>query len=149
METQVENYKSRFGYYPESVNADKIYWTRKNRLYCKGKGINLYGGSPLGRPPKIEKTPAEKRKIKKEAGKRNRIEGVFGNSKRRFGLDLVMTKTVRTSENWIAMVIFVMNMLKMVKDNFLSKFLLCYIMICHQKIEQFSFRVSYLKTIEP
>ena len=137
LEMQVENYRSRFGYYPESVNADKIYWTRKNRLYCKGKGINLYGGSPLGRPPKIQKTPAEKRKIKKEAGKRNRIEGVFGNSKRRFGLDLVMTKTARTSENWIAMVIFVMNLLKIVRDNFLSKFVLWHIRIYCYKIKQF------------
>ena len=119
---QVENYKQRYGYYPESVNADKIYWTRENRAYCKLMEIKLYGGSPLGRPPKTEKTSAEKRKIKKEAGKRNRIEGIFGNSKRRFGLDLVMAKTARTSENWIAMIIFVMNMVKMAEDNFLPIF---------------------------
>jgi len=57
--------RNRLGYYPESINADKIYWTKKNRAYCKRKRINLYGGSPLGRPPKIEESPAEKRKIKK------------------------------------------------------------------------------------
>lgn len=128
LQLQAENYQKRFGFYPESINADKIYWTRKNRAYCKSLGIKLYGGSPLGRPPKETKTAAEKLKTKKEAGKRNQIEGAFGRGKRKFGLDLVMTKTARTSENWITMVIFVMNLTKIAKDYFLSKILYAYIM---------------------
>lgn len=136
LQLQVENYKKRFGFYPASINADKIYWTRKNRAYCKSMGIKLYGGSPLGRPPKKTKTAAEKLKIKKEAGKRNQIEGAFGRGKRKFGLDLVMAKTARTSENWIAMVIFVMNLTKIAKDNFLSKILYAYIMKISAIIKQ-------------
>jgi hypothetical protein len=144
---QVENYKMRFGFYPKSINADKIYWTRKNRAYCKSLGIKLYGGSPLGRPPKKMKTAEEKLKIKKEAGKRNQIEGAFGRGKRKFGLDLVMTKTARTSENWIAMVIFVMNLTKIAKDNFLSKFLYAYIMKISAIIRQVWLLIPYEKNM--
>ena len=46
---QIENYRNRFGYYPASVRADRIYRTRSNRYYCKEKGIRL-SGKPLGRP---------------------------------------------------------------------------------------------------
>lgn len=31
----VERYKERFGHYPASVNADKIYWNSENRRYLK------------------------------------------------------------------------------------------------------------------
>ena len=40
---QIERYYRRFGYYPESVHVDRIYRTRENRRYCKGKGIRLSG----------------------------------------------------------------------------------------------------------
>jgi len=43
---QLESYRKRFGYYPASVHADRIYCT-----YCKEKGIRL-SGRPLGRPKK-------------------------------------------------------------------------------------------------
>ena len=39
----VEAYKKRFGYYPESVHADKIYQNRNNRQYCKENDIRLSG----------------------------------------------------------------------------------------------------------
>jgi hypothetical protein len=32
---QIEFYRMRFGFYPESVHAEKIYRNRKNRRYCK------------------------------------------------------------------------------------------------------------------
>jgi hypothetical protein len=35
LQSQVEKYKSFTGYYPESLHADKIYRTRKNREWCK------------------------------------------------------------------------------------------------------------------
>ena len=60
--------------------------------------------------------------MKKEAGKRNPIEGIFGNAKRKYGLGLGMTKTTRTSENWIAIVIFVMNLVKMAEYSFFFKY---------------------------
>ncbi len=118
----VQRYKERFGYYPESVNADKIYWNSDNRRYLKSKRIKLYGGNPLGRPPK-SKTPQEKKHHKQESVKRNRIEGMFGLAKRRFGLGLVMAKLKQTSESWIALVIFVMNVAAVCRDHIFSYFL--------------------------
>jgi hypothetical protein len=50
LQSQVEKYKNLTGYYPESLHADKIYRTRKNREWCKERGIRL-SGPPLGRPP--------------------------------------------------------------------------------------------------
>ena len=40
---QVESYYKQTGYYPKSVHVDKIYRTRKNRAYCKDKGIRING----------------------------------------------------------------------------------------------------------
>lgn len=114
--TQVENYFERFGYYPEVVIADKIYGSRKNRNYLKKQNIR-YSGAPLGRPAKKSaKSKKAAKQRKKEAGIRNRIEGAFGVGKRRFGLGLVMTKLRETSETWIAMVIFVMNISRWLRD---------------------------------
>jgi transposase, IS5 family len=48
---QMEHYKARYGYYPESVLGDGVYGTRANRQYVESKGIR-FGGKPLGRPKK-------------------------------------------------------------------------------------------------
>ncbi len=121
LEGAVEKYKMRFGFYPESVNADKIYWNRENRKYLKKLGIAIYGGTPLGRPKKMdERSPEEKRVHQEKSNLRNCIEGKFGEGKRRYGLGLVMAKTQRTSESWIAMVIFVMNIARAFRDIFFS-----------------------------
>ena len=117
----VERYKERFGYYPESVNADKIYWSRGNRRYLKSLDIALYGGKPLGRPI-LNRTSQEKKIHKAESAKRNRIEGKFGTGKRRYGLGLVMAKTKATSESWIAMVIFVINVAAVCRHQLFSLF---------------------------
>jgi len=113
---QVENYFERFGCYPEVVIADKIYGSRKNRNYLKKHKIR-YSGAPLGRPAKKSaKSKKAAKQRKEEAGIRNRIEGAFGVGKRRFGLGLVMAKLRETSETWIAMVIFVMNLSRWLRD---------------------------------
>jgi len=115
---QVENYRERFACYPEVVISDTIYGTRDNRRYLKKQGIR-YSGTALGRPSKDrERTRKESKRRKKEVGIRNEIEGVFGVGKRRFGLGRVMTKLRETSESWIAMVIFVMNISRWMKDIF-------------------------------
>jgi len=119
----VEKYKERLGFYPESVNADKIYWNRENRQYLKEKNISLYGGAPLGRPKKQDELSSEeKREHREKSKRRNWIEGKFGEGKRRYGLGLVMAKTKQTSESWIAMVIFVMNIARVWRDIFLAHF---------------------------
>jgi len=104
---QVELYKERFGFYPESVLVDNIYRSRKNRQKLKSLGIR-FCGKRLGRPPKL--TPAQKRAINKELAQRNRIEGKFGEGKRKYQLDCVKAKTRATSESWVASVLFVMNL---------------------------------------
>ncbi len=64
---QIEKYKERFGYYPASVHADKIYQTQDNRKFCKDNHIRITG-KPLGRPvTKTEKTKGNwKRKNNKD-----------------------------------------------------------------------------------
>lgn len=119
----VEKYRQRYGYYPESVNADKIYWNHENRRFLKKECINLYGGAPLGRPKiKDQLSPDEKREHREKSNRRNWIEAKFGEGKRRYGLGLVMAKTARTSESWIAMVIFVINIARHWRDLFLCPF---------------------------
>ena len=104
---QVKRYYERFGFYPESVLVDHIYGTRENRQKLKELGIR-FCGKQLGRPPK--RTPAQKRALRKELAIRNRIEGKFGEGKRKYQLDCVQTKLQDTSESWIANVLFVMNL---------------------------------------
>ena len=121
---QVERYRERFGFYPEEVIADMIYGSRSNREYLKEREI-VFSGKSLGRPPKL--TDAEARLVRKklrEHGRlRNQIEGKFGEGKRKYDLDCVMARTMRTSESWIAAVFFVMNLARWLRmSSFLSLF---------------------------
>jgi IS5 family transposase len=117
---QVENYRNRFGFYPESVLVDQIYGTRENRRKLKELGIR-FCGKQLGRPPKL--TRAQKRALNRELASRNRVEGKFGEGKRKYQLDCVKTRTRVTSESWIANVLFVMNLATWMRaDTFLSIF---------------------------
>lgn len=111
---QIETYRNRFGYYPESVHADKIYRNRDNRRYCKQRGIRL-SGPRLGRPPKVTESNAQ---ALKDAGKmarqdeiaRNAVEGKFGQGKRRYSLNRIMTRLSCTSETAIMVSFLVMNL---------------------------------------
>ena len=111
---QVEKYKERHGYYPESVHADKIYRTRENRRYCEGLGIRL-SGPPLGRPKK-NRDKEKERLVRQDEIDRIAVEGKFGNGKRKYGLGRIMSKRADTSESSIGMIILVMNMEKILKD---------------------------------
>ncbi len=51
LKSQVERYRNRFGYLPETVLADQLYGTRDNRRFLKELGVR-FGGKVLGRPPK-------------------------------------------------------------------------------------------------
>jgi hypothetical protein len=73
---QVESFKKETGYYPSSVHVDKIYRTRKNRAFCKEKGIRI-SGVPLGRPPKNTSIENQKQ-AQKDEKIRSCIEGKFG-----------------------------------------------------------------------
>jgi len=104
---QAENYKKILGYYPELIQADKIYATNKNRKWCKEKGIRL---TAIPKGKKVEKTAYQKRKEKKEYARRNHIEGKIGNAKQAYNLNQIKAKLKKTSESWIGATIFVMNL---------------------------------------
>ncbi len=122
----VKRYRDRYGCYPVSIHADKIYRTRDNRRFCKRHDIRL-SGPPLGRPPKItEENRAEmaqrKRQYRKDEVDRVEVEGKFGLAKRRYGLARVMTKLAETSESAIVMTFLVMNLMKWLGNSFLRYF---------------------------
>ena len=111
---QIEKYRERYGYYPASVHADKIYQNRENRKFCKEKNIRM-SGKPLGRPRKeTEKNKGELEKEKKQRYQddidRIAIEGRFGVGKRRYGLGLIKSKLKETSETDINVSILVLNL---------------------------------------
>lgn len=116
LKDHIESYYNRYGSYPESVHADKIYRTRANRRYCKAREIRL-SGPPLGRPRQVteanaEELKQERRQHRQDEIDRIAIEGKFGQGKRRFGLGRVMAKLAGTSEVAIMISFMVMNLEK-------------------------------------
>ncbi len=116
---RVESFKEKTGYYPSSVHVDKIYRTRKNRAFCKDKGIRI-SGVPLGRPPK-NISDKVKQQAREDERIRNVIEGKFGIGKRRFTLNKIMTKLPSSSATTIAIIFLVMNLSALLRE-FLSLF---------------------------
>jgi IS5 family transposase len=104
----VENYRSRFGFYPEKVLADKAYCTRNNRLWLKEKQIKL-AAKPLGRPS------AKAVENHVSPGERNPIEGKFGQAKNAYGLNRVRARLKQTSQSWIASIILVLNLVNLAR----------------------------------
>ena len=118
----IERYRERYGYYPESVHADKIYRTLANRMWCTARGIRL-SGVPLGRPPKdIEKNRERRRQIRVDEGIRNAVEGKFGQAKRRYGLNRVMARLADSSKTVVSIIFLVMNLERLLASSFLSLF---------------------------
>jgi hypothetical protein len=115
---QIETYHKRFGCYPESIHADKIYRNRVNYQYCKEKNIRL-SGIQLGRPKKEAKTKEVEKLEYEDMVYRIRIEGKIGVSKRGFSLNKVMAKLDTTSETVIGIVFLLMNLEKRLIDIFL------------------------------
>jgi transposase, IS5 family len=116
LKSQAEEFKITTGNYPESIHVDQIYRTNENRAWCKERGIRITG-IPLGRPPKIIDREAKKQAQLDERF-RSRIEGKFGEAKRRFSLDRVMTKLSETSQTAIAIIFLVMNLSTLLRQLF-------------------------------
>jgi hypothetical protein len=112
----VEKYKTRLGYYPAEVLADKIYCTRENRKLLKELGIKMRA-KPLGRPSAC---PAVEDHVR--PGERNPIEGVFGQGKTAYGMNRIKARLAHTSGSWIASIIMVINLVKITR-------LLCHALI--------------------
>lgn len=104
---QAEAFRQRFGHYPVSIHADKIYQTRANRAWCKERGIRLTG-KPLGRPR--ERTAEEKKQQREDETDRIPIEGKFGNGKRKGTLQRVMAKLAVTSRTVVTIGLIALNL---------------------------------------
>jgi hypothetical protein len=121
---QVEAYKNLHGFYPELVQVDKIYSTRKNRKWLKERGIRITA-PPLGRRrTRSKETYYQKTKRKKEAAERNQIEGKFGQGKNAYNLNKIRAKLRSTSESWVATIFFIMNLIHYEKNIIFSWFYL-------------------------
>lgn len=105
---QVEQYKQRYGHYPEAVNVDGIYGTRQNRAWLKQRGIRFVGKA-LGRPSAESLAPKAKRALKKQMAQRNHVEGKFGQAKNAYGLGSIGARRRDTSESWIHATLLVIN----------------------------------------
>ena len=116
LEQSVMAYKERFGSLPETILVDQIYRNRDNRRFCKLHGIRI-NGPRLGRPP-AESSPAEKLENRIDEGMRNQVEGKFGEAKRRFGLQRLLTRLPETSECLIAVNCIVMNLEHLLRNFF-------------------------------
>jgi len=108
--SQVEAYKSIHGYYPEVVQADKIYFTKVNRKWLEERKIRITG-VPQGRHPKEKESYYQKKKKKKESNRRNQIEGKFGQGKNAYGLNKIKARLKETSESWVCGIFFAMNVI--------------------------------------
>jgi len=104
----VEAYKTRFGFYPAEVLADKIYCNRENRRRLKELSI-LLRAKPLGRPSK------EALSNPVSPGERNPIEDKFGQAKVGYGLDCIKAKLKATSESWTATITLVLNLVNLTR----------------------------------
>ena len=108
LRTVAEEYRRKFDVYPEAILADKIYQTRANRRYCKECGIRL-SGPALGRRKSGEAGLKESLQMYHDACDRNIVEGKNGNLKRKFGLDLIMSKLNETAKTEAVLNILAMN----------------------------------------
>ena len=102
----IENYRERTGHYPERVLVDQIYRNRKNRAYCKERGIRI-SGPALGRPRKMSLD--ERKQAYADNTDRIEIERGFSLAKRCYGLGLICTKLDTTTRSSIALSIIAMN----------------------------------------
>ena len=115
LQSQVEDYRRRYGYYPKTVLGDPIYGTRENRHYLKSKRIE-FAGKSLGRPKTVtEQNRHELNRLKAQRREQYRqripIEGKFGQGKNGYRLNYIRAKRADTSAAWINSIFMVMNLL--------------------------------------
>ena len=116
----VAEYYRRFECLPSAILADKIYQTRANRAFCNQYGIRL-SGPALGRKTE-EKSQQEKEQMYQDSCERNIIEGRNGLAKRRYGLNLIMSKLEENAKTEAAFSILVMNAFRKIREVLLRFF---------------------------
>ncbi|MFN9546274.1 MAG: transposase [Cyanobacteriota bacterium] len=104
-----KKYKEEQGYYPERICADSIYMTSGNKKFCADHSIRLSGRLRKKQIEDEVQTAEQQELFKSDMRKRSVIEGIIGTSKRKYGLDRIMTKLMETSRTVISMTFFVMN----------------------------------------
>lgn len=145
----VEKYKSRFGFYPAKVMADKIYCTRANRRWLKERGIKL-AAKPLGR------SSAKAVEDHVRPGERNPIEGKFGQAKTGYGMNRIRARLKETSQSWIASIILVLNLVKLAGQtpywlSFSARELRLWraVTLCWHQIRTYIDKIAYRTNLKP
>jgi IS5 family transposase len=113
LKKSAEEYKRIFGFYPKVIIGDKAYAINDNRNYCKSKGIRL--SAPKRGRKSEEVKEAERKQLYQDSCRRNAIEGDYGTGKRKYGLDLIMTKLYETTLTAISFGFFVKNMERLLR----------------------------------
>jgi len=132
-----EQYNSMFGFYPKAIIGDGVYPNRSNRAYCADHNIRL-SGPKLGRKNE-EIKQEEARQQYKDGCERNAVEGKFGTTKLKYGLDCIMTKLPETSLTMVAMGFFVANMERKLRLLFVPDspvFVFCYFQLTKRIIAE-------------
>ena len=113
---RAKRYKQERGYYPARICADAIYMTVDNKKFCREHGIRLSGRARKKEAGDLTVQSTEQQELfKSDLRKRSVIEGRIGTSKRKYGLDRILTKLVSTSRSVIGMAFFVMNSEKILR----------------------------------
>jgi transposase, IS5 family len=154
LKTQIQAYKLRNGFYPQSVHADKIYRNRTNRAYCKQHGIRL-SGPPLGRPrihaPEDSQLAKQNKALQRQDEiDRIPIEGKFGQTKRAYGLNRILAKLPETSACMISLAFLIVNLVKWLKSLFFVSFLHSVVCFIWQKFVskiQLAFRMTSVEEL--
>ena len=108
LQASAEEFRRIFGFYPKVIIGDRAYANNGNRNYCKSKGIRL--SAPKRGPKSEDVKEAERKQLYQDSCRRNAIEGSYGTGKRKYGLDLIMTKLFDTTLTAISFGFFVKNM---------------------------------------
>lgn len=127
----VEHFYKRTGHYPERISVDPIYRNRKNRMYCKDKGIRI-SGPALGRPSQMSKE--QKKQAYQDNVDRIEVERYISLGKRCYGLGLLRTKTILTTQNSIVLSLLTMNVCLLMR-RFFYQFFISIFMKLQQRIE--------------
>jgi hypothetical protein len=120
LKKSAEEYKRIFGFYPKVIIGDRAYAINDNRNYCKSKGIRL--SAPKRGRKSEEIKEAERKQLYQDSCGRNAVEGDYGTGKRKYGLDLIMTKLYETTLTAISFGFFVKNMERILRLLFLLIF---------------------------
>jgi hypothetical protein len=100
-----EKYKEKHGVYPEVILGDNAYRNRANLKFCKQNGIRLSGW----KAEKHKNNVSEDEQSYRDVCKRNIVESRNGIVKRRYGMDLIMTRIDNTSKTEAALNVLAMN----------------------------------------